>query len=536
MGSIKRYTLFSHRTPDWCRVSLVMKSRLFLSIAVGCVSVPALFSDPIINSIQIERLPVFEGEDLHPVQKAANLLHVTTKEHVISNELLFAEGEPLDPELLEETERKLRRFDFIERVDISATNASINTVDVKVVTQDQWSLIPSLIVESGGGLANIGGALTEHNLLGLGKFLTLEAVYESDVGTTYGLDYYDPQLFGSEYEAELNLTSGPLEESVHISVWRPFKSLESPWSYGADGYYSDHIDRLFNDGEEVSRIGANDYGFSVDGSYAWGERLKRQKLRLRYKYKEETYHPLGTLTTTPLPEDQTSGTLSTKYSINKHRYVEETRIDSFNKVEDLVMGRTTSVGVGKAGFPIPRGEDWWEYSFGHDHALQFGEDQYLFADLGFSSQTIQNTILDMDSQYYWQWGGWQTLAFNFEFVQGWDLRENRQFILGAQSGLRGYPARAFNGDKRMVFNLESRQFWAKRVMTVELGSVLFVDVGNAWKRNETINLEELNAAAGFGFRFGLTKMPGSTVVRLDLGWPVNNPGEMQVTLGTGQYF
>jgi outer membrane protein assembly factor BamA len=516
--------------------NFVIYSRLVLIVSFCSAAAPLLCAEQVINSISIERDPVFVGEDLHPVQHAANRWHIVTKERVISNELLVAEGDVLDIELLEETERNLRDFDFLEKVEVRTTNESEDSVDVEVVTQDQWSLIPSGILESAGGLTRVGGAISEHNLFGRGKYITLKALYESDVGTTYDFGYFDPQLFGSEYNADVSLSTGPLNESVYISLWRPFKSLDSSWSYGSDVFYSDYIDRLFNDGEEFSRIGVNNHGFNLDGTYAWGERYKRRKIKLRYKYKDETFRALGDLTNTPLPEDQTTGTLSIEYTIKKHRYVKETQLDNFSKVEDISIGRTTSVGIGKAGFPIPRGEDWWEYSLGHYQAFQFGPDHYLFADLDFSSQTVQDTILKMDSQYYWQWPDWQTLAVNLEFARGWDLRSNRQFVLGAESGLRGYPARAFNGDRLLLMNIESRQFWAKRLMTVELGTVVFFDIGNAWKRNESVDLSNLNTSAGFGFRFGLGKLPGSKVVRLDFGWPVKKTGEMQVTLGMGQYF
>ena len=513
-----------------------LKKTTHMTITLACCLVRSLQADPVIKSIEIERHPVFTGEDLHPVQDIANRWHITTREHVISNELLFAEGDPLDEQLLEETERNLRRLDYFESAEVAVVNETTDAVDVKVTTQDQWSLVPSVILESAGGLTRAGGAIAEYNLLGHGKYLYLDAIYESDVGTTFSANYDDPYLFGSNYEMAVDLRYGPLIESVSVSAGRPFRSLGSKWAYGADGYYMDRIDRLFDNGEEVSRLGANEHGFQLDGTRAWGERLARKTLKLAYQYNDESYRTLGDLTTTPLPDDEITGTLKTKFKIRKHRYVKETQIDYFRKVEDYSLGRSTAVGIGRAGFPIPIGESRWEYLFEHSHAFQLGDRQYLFSELGFTSESVKNTILDLESKYYFRGFDWQTFAVNFEFRQGWDLQTNKQFILGAESGLRGYPAREFNGDKLLLLNLESRQFWARRVLTVDLGSVLFLDIGNAWKRNESIDLSELNYAAGFGFRFGQSKLPGSTVVRLDLGWPLNNPGEMQVTLGIGQYF
>lgn len=514
-----------------------VRSYSILYLLVGCIWGSPVFSDLVIEKVVIKTEPVFIGKDLHAVQKIANQIHIDTKEHVISNELLFAHGDMLDEELLEESERNLRQFDFLGQVEVLAKTNLNDTVDITVATQDQWSLIPALILNSAGGLTRFGGSIEEYNFLGRGKYLYLDAVYESDVGTTYSLGYYDPRLWGSDHDFDIDLRYGPLIESVILSAGLPFKSQDSKWSYGSDITYIDRIDRLFNEGEEFSRLGVKEYGGQVDGIYAWGQRYARKKIKLAYEYTDKSYRELGDETTTPLPEDQLTATLKTKFTIKKERYVKEKQVDNFDKTEDYAMGRSTSVGIGRAGFPIPIGESRWEYVFDHYHGFQLTEDQYLFAEVDFTSQSVQNTILELESKYYWQWFDWQTIAFNIEFIQGWDLQSNKQFVLGAESGLRGYPAREFNGDKRFLVNLESRQFWARQYFTVDLGTVVFLDLGNAWQRNESIDFNDLNYCAGFGFRFGQSKLPGSMVIRLDFGWPIHNEADdMQVTLGIGQYF
>jgi hemolysin activation/secretion protein len=63
---------------------------------------------------------------------------------------------------------------------------------------------------------------------------------------------------------------------------------------------------------------------------------------------------------------------------------------------------------------------------------------------------------------------------------GYDLDSSEQFQLGANSGLRGYPARQFTGQKLMLINIEDRQFWGDFSLgpKVALGSVVFLDAGN----------------------------------------------------------
>ena len=84
-----------------------------------------------------------------------------TKEVVIKREILFSAGETLDIEMIAETERRLRRFDFLGNAFIEIDTISEHQVELIVHTEDQWSLIPSIIIESGGGLVGLGGSIEE---------------------------------------------------------------------------------------------------------------------------------------------------------------------------------------------------------------------------------------------------------------------------------------------------------------------------------------------------------------------------------------
>jgi outer membrane protein assembly factor BamA len=71
---------------------------------------------------------------------------------------------------------------------------------------------------------------------------------------------------------------------------------------------------------------------------------------------------------------------------------------------------------------------------------------------------------------------------------------------------------------------------------IALGTVVFVDAGNVWKRDEAIDLDELNLSTGFGFRLGLSNLPRQPILRVDLGWAIGGEDNFAVTLGTEQHF
>jgi len=98
-------------------------------------------------------------EDVYTEQEAAkgsaygvvNTLHVRTRASVIHKMLLFSEGDVFVPSRLAETERNLRKLNFIQSASVVAGEPHDGVVDITVVTQDAWS------TEPGGRLGSAGG-------------------------------------------------------------------------------------------------------------------------------------------------------------------------------------------------------------------------------------------------------------------------------------------------------------------------------------------------------------------------------------------
>ena len=154
-----------------------------------------------------------------------------------------------------------------------------------------------------------------------------------------------------------------------------------------------------------------------------------------------------------------------------------------------------------------------------------------------SSEVVRNTIVSAAARYYKGFSG-HTVATRFSTTLGYDLDSSVQFKLGADSGLRGYPARQFTGDKRLLMNLEDRQFWGNISIgpKIDIGSVVFVDAGNVWKEEEEIDLADLNWSTGFGVRLGFANLPGQPILRIDLGWAIGGEDNFAVTVGQEQQF
>jgi outer membrane protein assembly factor BamA len=490
-----------------------------------------------IRELRIVRQNVFsDGEaDELALYRVANQYHSTTREYVIRTQMLVREGDLVDEELLEQSERELRKLDFLETASVRVEPVDDEFADVIVETKDQWSLLPGFLIEGGGGLAEAGVTIEEANLLGHGKSLWAQIINESDVGTSLTVGYDDPQLLKTRWMFSTGFTTGPLVQLGVVAAALPFYSLDSTWSYGVDAEVLDEDARFFEEGEEVSRFREESVGVGGFVSRRWGSRFKWWTVTMELGYENREFSEIEDMTTEPLPDDELI--YNTTISLLKENisYVKDTRIDKIERVEDIELGRNTSISLGRAGFPVSNGIKRWEIDVWGSQSFRFGNKrQYL--DLGerYSSLETKDTILALAGQYYNKLKH-QTLAFNVEFSHGQDLEEGTQFILGGGSGLRGYGAREFTGDKSFLTNAETRIFTEAEILTVAIGAVVFLDAGNVWDEDESIDFTELHYSTGVGTRLAFTKVPGEPILRVDLGWTLEGDG-IGISFGMEQHF
>lgn len=491
----------------------------------------------IIRNIEIIRHDVFPEITGKPrfLYDWANKLHIVTNESVIRNELLFKSGDVYDPELLQESERNIRRLAYIGEVRITPNREEAEYVDVSVVTQDQWSTLISAIVRGGGGRTTLGASVEEFNFLGFGKQLFSEVSHEPE-GFNFIFRYTDPLLFGSRWTTLESFETGPFKRRVSAQLIRPFFSLDSKWAGGVSGFMREDTIRLFEAGEEVSRFGFESDEMRLFLARALGSRFHKTRLQLTYRFSERDFSTLEDKTTTTVPDDELIHSLTLGFSFENLSFAEEKQIDKFLRTEDLTLGNITSLSLGRTGLPIPEGVRRFELSASRREARKIFDKQYLFAILGVQTLFERDTVTSLRLQYYNKLLPHQTLAFNLEFDYGIDLEESRQFILGGETGLRGYPAREFTGVRRFLVNLEDRIFTSLNLLTVAFGGVVFVDAGNVWEEDQGIDLTELNYSVGFGLRLGYTKSPNSRVGRIDFAWPLNRGGGFGVSFGVDQQF
>lgn len=492
-----------------------------------------------IREIRIYRADPYTQEQAEESswKSATNRYHITTREQVVRTQLLFKQGDVLDEELLKASERSLRAFKFLNKAEVTVVPVDEQNVDVEVRTKDAWSLVPGLDVKGGGGLATVSAHLMELNFLGYGKKLYVDALYESDVGTTMKYGYSDYQLFNTRWVSTATYKNGPLIESFMIQARLPLFSPDSRWAYGTSAYKGDTIIRRFEDGEESDRFGSEQVQLNGYVKRSFGPRFKKTNLKLALNYKKADYFTLGAATTVPPPPDQANVTPSVGLDTENIKWAKYTRLNKMGITEDNWLGIRYGGKLGY-GIPVEDGFELWETRVFASNNTAFAHKQLLKLIGNVSSEVVRNTIVLAAARYYKKFPG-HTVATRLSTKLGYELDSSKQFTLGADSGLRGYPARQFTGEKLLLMNLEDRQFWGSVAIgpKIEVGTVLFVDSGNVWKKEEEVDLDDMNWSTGFGFRLGFSNLPHQPIFRIDFGWAIDGEdNDFAVTIGQEQQF
>ena len=247
----------------------------------------------------------------------------------------------------------------------------------------------------------------------------------------------------------------------------------------------------------------------------------------------------------PVPEDQKfSGPFLTFRRI-KSRFVQVTNYNQFDRVEDFNLGNDLSLTAQASLRNFAASQSEMILGLSDSFGIPLGDTVNLFCNFLLSGRTgsgeVSNVALTEIMTSYWRMTSHQTLYSRLAFDAGIHLDGQNQFLLGGESGLRGYPTRQFAGDRRLLLTLEHRYFgdW-ELLRLVRLGFASFVDVGNAWYGDTGQELSDLHSDFGFGLRFAVTRSSVATVSRLDLAYSTDarqtDSPRVQLLFGTAVKF
>jgi hypothetical protein len=484
-----------------------------------------------IREVILEKRNIFDLSD--PAENKwlyrwANRLHILTRDGIIENQLLFGSGDKFEQRLLEESARILRSNRYILEATIEPVKYDEGVVDVRVTTQDVWSLTPDLSFSRSGGENRTAVGIEETNFLGRGQLLRLKWIDSVDRTSTQ-FDFEDRNLGSSWVSVFLRVADNSDGKTNFLSVIRPFHALDSRWTAGGWVSSDDRRTALYRLGDEAAEYRhERDFHTAFGG---WSRGLRNGWVRrwsAGFVYDDNQFsEALDPTLPAVIPGDRKLVYPFLGLEILEDDFSTSSNTNQIGRTEDFFMGTRISASLG-----------WADESFGADRDALIA---VASANLGFGSLdktalllaaaansryedgNTANAKMNASARFYHRQSEKRLFFMTLSGAAGHDLDLDDPVQLGGKSGLRGYPLRYQTGDSKMLFSVEQRYFtdwYPWRLFRV--GGAVFFDVGRTWGDNPIgePNLGWLKDA-GFGFRFAPTRFSTDKMAHLDFAFPLD---------------
>ena len=510
----------------------------------------AVKNNLLIGGIDISAGDIFDlkkAKESGTIHRLANTIHVQTKTSIIRNQLLFSKGEHFEQKKLAESERNLRKQRYIKSASIKPYLLCGSQVNIRIKTQDNWTLTPGLSFSRQGGENRSGIAIEEHNLFGLGKSLSFN--YKKDAKRDSKLfSYEDPQLFGTRNRLVLDLQDNSDGAGYGLTLERPFYELDSKYSWGFNASKLKQAATLYKAGVIDDKITEEKQNTSI--FYGWSKRpheiseISKSNKVLRFKV-GWTINKIDFLKSTRDPQFKKTSLRESypwiEYNSLNENYIKKTNYKTMGKIEDVSLGRSFTVGVGLLNKAFGSDDNQLKISakYSKGYALKGNTLGFLSvaskAYLGSGKRQGETISFQGDIDHFNKKGNDFSLKAKFKIAN--NLTLNEQLVLGGGVGLRAYPIAYQTGNKSILLQAEKRiHFDWYPLHLVKFGAVIFADAGTAWGEG---NDAKMMADIGVGLRLFPTRSSTGKTIHINLATPLvdrNKVNKYQFSIGTSQTF
>lgn len=503
----------------------------------------------IIRSIVVRRLEVF-GPSVYDTlrkpgnwfERAGNRLHADTRERVIKNSfLLFKEGQTVDSELMRNNERLLRSSNIFHdaRLVLVPEPRDPRVVDVLVLTQDVWSLLP----DGGfGGFNNFQLNLEQRNFRGLAHTFINGIRYDGnapfqkfEAQSIYRIPYIGKTFI----TGQAGLLYRQYQKSLEVTAFRPFLTPESKWAGAGTLSANKNLERVFvREDDDSIRVFPVSFAladlwigrsFKLDFLENVSDDFKRRS-RLIVAARASLYHytnrPEVTADTNQIYQNSRSLLFSVGFT--NRDYKRDLLIYGFGRTEDVPVGYLAQFVLGPeaaelgrrtyAGLRLARG-GYFPRNRGYVYSL-LNLGGYL------RPGEVEQGVFSLETNYFSHLMAWGRSNFrhfvNFRYTAGFNRYENEYITISNRNGIIGVSSNLLRGTKRMTLGVESVFFSPFNFIGFRVAMYGFVNVGLVSASNRRLFTSPLYQGYGIGFRLRNENLTFNTV-QFRIGYYPNIP-------------
>ena len=401
-------------------------------------------------------------------------------------------------------------------------------VDVEVAVRDVWTLRFGINFSRKGGANRTSVGLEETNFLGYGKGVSIHHTRDVDrVSQTYA--YADPSVLGSRVQASLVYADNSDGYEQFLRVERPFYSLDTRWAVGGAFDRNERVEPLYELGHVVARFfQSSDMATAYAGFSRGLVRGRAARFSAGFSFDRERFDSVpGETPPDPFPTGRTLAYPWIAFDSVQDGFITIQDMDKIKRTEDLNLAREGHARIGWAApaFGSDRGRAVFEGSYRVGLGPAPGDILLASAEVSGrrSSDGFENVLAGMGARCFLRDFGRHLFYASLRGDMAYNLDPESQLLLGGDTGLRGYPLRYQDGNRRVLLTVEQRFYTNWEVLKLmRVGAAVFADAGRAWFAGEPGH-DDLGVLkdVGFGLRLASSRSAHASMVHVDLAYALD---------------
>ena len=405
------------------------------------------------------------------LNKTANAVHINTRVKVLQRNLLFGEGDRVDPQTMADNERLLRDQSYIEDVRILIKEVSGNSslVDVTIVVKDVWAkafFVELNDVQSGKA------EIWDRNILGSGHELQNNIHWDPSHSNLFGYEafYRNRNILGSFIDNKINYQDVYGLQSYGISLNRSFFTPNTRYAGGLTANHTRKSRYIwFADTSAIREtINYNYYDLWLGRAFPINKasmmNLKRTNLVLASRVYHEKFFDRPKVEEKLLYEFHNKTVWLNSIGVSSQTFYRSNLIYSFGRTEDIPIGWEANFTFGRE-FDEFSERTYTSFESSYGNFINNNGYLYLSASTGgFLTKTgdFQQGVIKFNASYFTNLYILNQFKFrhfaNLSYVRGINRFPLERVFINDKSGLTGLIRYDIYGKQKLVLNLESDAF------------------------------------------------------------------------------